>query len=299
MKDPHTPEELPRNADLLHALCVEIEITWNARRDATVVDRLAVDHPDLADALYEFFALLVQSELDLDQPDDALGERDARARQQLEAGGYAEAADIARREGTFASRTDDEVPVPGASAELRTPASVPPAAPSTPATPAGPPVGQHHRPTDPPPEGITPAAESPEAGVPRVGGGRRSGPMASLGGVGRRSASRNFLGLLIDTTHESPESIATGLGITASLLVSVDDLEDRLPVRAREELARRGAATYPLSRELLLAHLGGSEPLAMAASRRSRFDRQLTYQDVVRRSKLSPADEAFWLSLAD
>ena len=300
MQNPHAPHETSNNAGLLHALCEEIEIAWNARRDAVAVDRLAADHPDLSGALYEFFALLIQAELDLDQAEPALAEHDARARQRLEAGGYAEAAEIARRDGTFASRTDLELPVPGAGAEQRTPAPTPDAAldqSAAPAPPAGAPAEQADRPAGDPPEVITPAAASPAAGVPTASAGR--GAVSPSGRMGRRPQRRNFLGLLIDATSETPDMIAAGLGISASLLVSVDDLADRLPVRAREELARRGAVRYGLSREQLLEHLGESGPLARAASRGAGYDRTLTYQDVVRRSKLSPADEAFWLSLAD
>jgi hypothetical protein len=152
-----------------------------------------------------------------------------------------------------------------------------------------------------PPERATPTADESAVGVPEAGGRvERLGTASGDPRLGSRS--RNFLGLLIDTTREAPDLIAQKLGITTGFLVSVDDLGDRLPVRAREELARRGAAGYghyDLSREQLLEHLGGAKPLAMAASRGSRYHRQLDYEDVVRLSKLSPADEAFWLSLAE
>jgi hypothetical protein len=303
MQNLPAPRATPHNADLLPAFCEEIEIAWNTRRDAKIVDRLAADYPALAEALYEFFALLIQAEIDLDQPDPALEEHDVRARERLESGGHAEAAEIARRAGTFATRTNAAVAVPP-------PHAAPPASASSPSVATGhsdartTPESAHPRTSGPPvgdpSDTDTPAAESSAAGV-RTGRGPVGMP-ATPGAAARQSRHRNFLGLLIDTTRESPEAIAKGIGITTDFLVSVDVLGDRLPARAREELARRGAARYShhhLSREQLLDRLGASTPQAMAASRRSHYDRRLTYEDVVRQSKLSAADEAFWLSLSD
>jgi hypothetical protein len=283
MQNPHVPQETFENADLLHALCEEIEIAWGAHRDATVVDRLAAGHPGLAEALYEFFALLIQAELDLDQPDEELAKHDARAKQRLEAGGYAEAAEIGRLAGTPGVPTDREVPVPRADVGPHMPGSAPGV--------------QRNVATGNSPKNVTPAADESAAGVPAAGSGPRRERTKSTSPAGRRSEARNFLGLLIEALHEPPESIAAGLGITASFLVSVDDLQDRLPARAREELARRGSSYSGLRREQLSECLGDSLP--MAASRGTRYDRQLTYEDVVRRSKFSPTDEDFWLSLED
>lgn len=301
MQNPDAPHEITHNADLLYALCVEIETAWNDRRDGTVVDRLAADHPALASELYEFFALLIQAELDLDQPDPTFVEQDARIRQQLDAGGYAEVLDIARREGTFSSRTDHAVTASGAEAEPQTSASVPDSGPGSRASatsPADAPGRSTAQSADDPLQRDTLATGGSVARVP-TSDDRTGVPKPVLGRVSRRSLRRNFLGLLIDSTNDSPEEIAAGLDITAGLLLSVDELGERLPVRAREELARRGAARYGLSREQLLDHLGGSGRLPMAASRRSPYDRQLNYEEVVRKSNLSPADEVFWLSLAD
>jgi hypothetical protein len=304
MQNPQAPQDTSGNTDLLLAFCEQIEMAWNARRDATVVDGLAAAHPTLAEGLYEFFALLIQSELDLDQPEPRLAERDALARQRLEAGGYAEAADIARREGTFTTRTDLELSVSRAETGPRATASEPSDAPGRPAphtSLAGAPVGTRQHPPGETSETATRSADDSAAGVTTTQG-RVGGLRAAAGKAGRGPKRLNFLGLLIDTTQESPEAIAKGIGITTDFLVSVDVLGDRLPSRAREELARRGAARYShhhLSREQLLDRLGGSKPQAMAASRRSHYDRRLTYEDVVRQSKLSAAEEAFWLSLSD
>lgn len=52
------------NADqaLREDLLAEIEAAWIGRRDATVVDRLAAQHPEYAEDLYEFFADLFSAE---------------------------------------------------------------------------------------------------------------------------------------------------------------------------------------------------------------------------------------------
>lgn len=52
------------NADqaLREDLLAEVEAAWIGRRDATVVDRLAAQHPEYAEDLYEFFADLFFAE---------------------------------------------------------------------------------------------------------------------------------------------------------------------------------------------------------------------------------------------
>jgi hypothetical protein len=62
---------------LLDDLLAEVEAAWIGRRDATVVDRLAAQHPQHAEELYEFFAELFFAERGDNVPtglEDALGE---------------------------------------------------------------------------------------------------------------------------------------------------------------------------------------------------------------------------------
>jgi hypothetical protein len=46
----------------------QIELAWNERMDDSVVHRLAAEHPELADELYDFFADVIEAEDFLDQP---------------------------------------------------------------------------------------------------------------------------------------------------------------------------------------------------------------------------------------
>jgi len=49
---------------LFEDLCAQIEFGWSSRSDATLVDRLATEHPEYSTDLYDFFALLIESELE-------------------------------------------------------------------------------------------------------------------------------------------------------------------------------------------------------------------------------------------
>lgn len=61
---------LPMNNEVFDSLCAQIEIGWSSRRDATLVDRLATEHAEYSVDLYDFFALLVESELDSAETED-------------------------------------------------------------------------------------------------------------------------------------------------------------------------------------------------------------------------------------
>lgn len=47
----------------LDQLCAQIELAWADNRDRQTVDRLAAAHPTASTELYDFFALLVESDL--------------------------------------------------------------------------------------------------------------------------------------------------------------------------------------------------------------------------------------------
>jgi hypothetical protein len=83
--------------DLLDRLCAEIETAWQDRRDPREVDRLAREHPDLAAELYDFFASLMETELDSDQKDEGRGP-DPMVKRWLEDEGYALALRAAQDE---------------------------------------------------------------------------------------------------------------------------------------------------------------------------------------------------------
>jgi hypothetical protein len=104
--------EFPEN------LCAEIEVAWVTRRDDTVVDRLATEHSEQAELLYDFFALLMSGELATDASQEELNRSTARTAGWLEAEGFALASKIAREE------------------SLKTPASPSSSPPSSPANQA-------------------------------------------------------------------------------------------------------------------------------------------------------------------
>lgn len=79
-------------------LCARIETAWIARRDDTLVDRLAAEHPEHAAVLYEFFAVLVESELTASSPQEDVKRSAALAQSWLEEEGFALASRIARAE---------------------------------------------------------------------------------------------------------------------------------------------------------------------------------------------------------
>lgn len=60
-----------QNEELRNHLYAQIETEWNENRNADLVDELAFRHPELANDLYEFFALIV--EIELDNENDADG----------------------------------------------------------------------------------------------------------------------------------------------------------------------------------------------------------------------------------
>lgn len=65
-------EENLQNDELRDHLYAQIEVEWNNNRNADLVDELAFRHPELANELYEFFALLVQMEIE-DEEENGIG----------------------------------------------------------------------------------------------------------------------------------------------------------------------------------------------------------------------------------
>lgn len=295
MQNPKIHHDTNRDSDLLFTLCERVEITWNARRDAAIVDQLAAEHPSYAEALYEFFALLIQSERNLDGQDSTFAQHDARAKDWLESGGYDRVAEVVRRVGSLSSGTDSGASVSG---QGGSPPELFPGGGPTEIHPVQmAPTGATDRQSEASTETFTPAADESAAGVTaRTEDTGRSWPLSQA--QRRRRTSRTFLGLLIDETGQPPDVIAAELGINANFLLGVDDLGDALPVRARDELASRAAERYDLPRQQAIKHLCVAEPLPLAASRRAAYPRPLTYREVVLRSAMPHADEQFWLSLA-
>lgn len=93
-------------ADNIQPLLEQLEEAWNASRDSRLVDRLAAGHPAHAEELYEFFADLVEAELQLDRPRPEFAVADERARRWLESGGF-QAAAAAKAAAASSSRATD------------------------------------------------------------------------------------------------------------------------------------------------------------------------------------------------
>jgi hypothetical protein len=95
-------------------LCAEIEVAWTTRRDNTVVDRLAAEHPDQAELLYDFFALLIANELAPSATREDLEHSTARTTEWLEAEGFALARKVAREESLKTLTSSSTPPTPPA-----------------------------------------------------------------------------------------------------------------------------------------------------------------------------------------
>lgn len=79
--------------DLLLELMEEIELAWNERGDVETVHRLAAEHPEVMEELYEFFADLMEARDDLGRERSEYSDLDRRIRDYLEREGFQRAAD--------------------------------------------------------------------------------------------------------------------------------------------------------------------------------------------------------------
>jgi hypothetical protein len=82
-----------KDDELLAELRVQIERAWNAGRNDALVDRLAGEHPELAEELYLFFADVVAMTLEPNDPRPELATADDRTRKWLESEGYRRVAE--------------------------------------------------------------------------------------------------------------------------------------------------------------------------------------------------------------
>lgn len=102
-------EENPKNVELRNHLYAQIEIEWNDKRNADLVDELAFRHPELANDLYEFFALLVEMEIE-DEEDENGGAEKEDSKNKLARWLRAEGLDIALKAGAEACHSDSTAP---------------------------------------------------------------------------------------------------------------------------------------------------------------------------------------------
>lgn len=99
----------------LARLTAEIERAWYDKRDHRAVDRLAAEHPALAQDLYEFFATLTAAVAGYGRSTPKLAENSRRVREWLQREGFAMAAAAAGQTSTSTSAT--EQPKEGAAKE--------------------------------------------------------------------------------------------------------------------------------------------------------------------------------------
>jgi hypothetical protein len=278
MENPMTHDMMNEGLfEQLQALCERLEMDWNERRDHTIVDLLAAEYPQFAADLYEFFAILAQSDFDLSVPRmGASADRNAlntmlndavnvRVQAWLTAEGHARASELARQSGIGVSSTPPRTDRP----EVKGPTSV--AASS----------GRSMR--------------NPGAGDSALRAGTDNEPST-------------FLRLLKERTNKRTPEIASALGVDTSFLAGLDNLHERVPPRAAAELAARADRSLRVERgdtlPTLVRHpkVGNAEkslPLPRAASRTKAFSSALTFAKLVQQSHMSEEEKAFWLALAD
>jgi hypothetical protein len=92
--------------DVLPQLLEEIERAWNARGDHEVVHRLAQEHPELIEDLYEFFADLMDSRTDLGRERSEYADLDRRVKDYLGREGHERAAAARQAVAAAVTRTD-------------------------------------------------------------------------------------------------------------------------------------------------------------------------------------------------
>ncbi|MCA1568281.1 MAG: DUF2442 domain-containing protein [Acidobacteria bacterium] len=95
---------------LPEGLCAQLETAWVTGRDDAAVDRLAAEHPEHAEALYDFFALLVECELAAPPPQADAGQSAARTLSWLWEEGFALANRISREESVRTPEASPDAP---------------------------------------------------------------------------------------------------------------------------------------------------------------------------------------------
>ena len=80
----------------LEQLCARIETAWLQQRDHQLVDQLADQCPQFKDELYDFFTILVDSELGEPLPSGVAAQSIERTKQWLESEGFAQAKGAAQ-----------------------------------------------------------------------------------------------------------------------------------------------------------------------------------------------------------
>ncbi|NOT59667.1 MAG: hypothetical protein HOP19_05515 [Acidobacteria bacterium] len=111
---------------------------------------------------------------------------------------------------------------------------------------------------------------------------------------------RSFLSQLCEHTGAKATEIAAKLSVPYPLLVMMQRHPQSVPNRVREELATRAANLLQFDRLRALAALAQPYAEPMAASRDKAYQaEELSFADLLKRAKVSKAEQKYWLSLAD
>lgn len=110
---------------------------------------------------------------------------------------------------------------------------------------------------------------------------------------------RSLVALLKEHSGLGLREVAKDIGVDPGFLVDISEHPSLVPNGARKEIARRVPATWRISTAETLATFesGRRVPMQKAASRPSAFKAlSTTYEDIVKRSKLSDDEKLFWRS---
>lgn len=111
----------------------------------------------------------------------------------------------------------------------------------------------------------------------------------------------SIVALLKSRSQKPVDGLAASLRITPAFLIDLSDHPDVVPERARRELARRAQEALAIEQNEIEVAFRTSPGAATqrAASRSKVFERkEISYEAMVRRSKLDDDERRFWLSLA-
>lgn len=112
--------------------------------------------------------------------------------------------------------------------------------------------------------------------------------------------AKSLVAQLKDQSGLRLDGIAKGLGVEVGFLVDISEHGPLVPGGARREIARRAMNAWNVPTSVTLAAFDARAEVAMqkAASRSGAFQAtSTTYEDIVRRSKLTDDEKRLWLSL--
>lgn len=111
---------------------------------------------------------------------------------------------------------------------------------------------------------------------------------------------RSFVSQLCEHTGAKATEIAARLSVPYPLLVMMQRHPYSVPQRVREELATRAANLLQFDRLRALAALAQPYAEPMAASRDKAYvAEELSFDDLLKRAKVSKPEQKYWLSLMD